>query len=247
MRLTIVGSGDAFGSGARFNTCFLLETARGKLLIDCGASSLVALKAQGLDANGIDAIVLSHLHGDHFGALPFLLLEAQFLARRERPLLIAGPPGTDARVNQIMEAFFPRSTENKWRVSWKVMEIEVGRATDVLGHSVTTTEVLHFSGAPSTALRLSDGERLFAYSGDTEWLDALRDVADGADLFIIECYGYSGKMSGHLTWEILKPRLPELRARRVMITHMNADMLARVDEARAAGVLIAEDGAVTDI
>jgi len=127
------------------------------------------------------------------------------------------------------------------------MEIEVGRATDVLGHSVTTTEVLHFSGAPSTALRLSDGERLFAYSGDTEWLDALRDVADGADLFIIECYGYSGKMSGHLTWEILKPRLPELRARRVMITHMNADMLARVDEARAAGVLIAEDGAVTDI
>jgi ribonuclease BN (tRNA processing enzyme) len=247
MRLTIVGSGDAFGSGGRFNTCFLLETARAKLLVDCGASSLVGLKALGIDPNGIDAILLSHLHGDHFGALPFLLLDAQFLARRDRPLLIAGPPGTAARVDQIMEAFFPRSTENKWRFSWKVMEIEIGRATDVLGHSVTTTQVLHFSGAPSTALRLSDGERLFAYSGDTEWADALRDVAEGADLFVIECYGYSGKLSGHLTWEVLKPRLPDLRARRVMITHMNTDMLARVEEARAAGVLIAHDGAVVDI
>jgi ribonuclease BN (tRNA processing enzyme) len=77
MRLTIIGSGDAFGSGGRFNTCFFLETAKGKLLVDCGASSLVALKAQGLDPNEVDGIVLSHLHGDHFGALPFLLMDAQ--------------------------------------------------------------------------------------------------------------------------------------------------------------------------
>ena len=82
MRLTIIGSGDAFGSGGRFNTCFLLETAKGTLLVDCGASSLVALKARGVDPNAIDGILLSHLHGDHFGALPFLLLDAQFLTRR---------------------------------------------------------------------------------------------------------------------------------------------------------------------
>ena len=78
MRLTIVGSGDAFGSGGRFNTCFWLETAKGTLLVDCGASSLVALKARGLDHARIDGIILSHLHGDHFGGLPFLLLDAQF-------------------------------------------------------------------------------------------------------------------------------------------------------------------------
>jgi ribonuclease BN (tRNA processing enzyme) len=120
MRLTIIGSGDAFGSGGRFNTCFFLETAKGKLLVDCGASSLVALKAQGLDPNEVDGIVLSHLHGDHFGALPFLLMDAQFLMRRERPLLIAGPPGTRTRLDQSLEVFFPRSSTNKWRFSWKV-------------------------------------------------------------------------------------------------------------------------------
>jgi ribonuclease BN (tRNA processing enzyme) len=246
MRLTVVGSGDAFGSGGRFNTCFLVETAKAKLLVDCGASSLVALKALGIDPNGIDAIVLSHLHGDHFGALPFLLLDAQFLSRRERPLLIAGPPGTRARLDALLEVFFPRSTANKWRFSWKVMEIEVGRDTDVLGHSVTTTEVKHYSGAPSTALRISDGRSLLAYSGDTEWVDTLLSVADGADLFIIECYGYSGEMAGHVTWQVLKPQLPELKARRIMVTHLNPTMLARIDEVKATGALVAEDGLVIE-
>jgi ribonuclease BN (tRNA processing enzyme) len=247
MRLTVVGSGDAFGSGGRFNTCFLLETAKGTLLIDCGATTLVALKAHGIDPDRIDGIVLSHLHGDHFGGIPFLLLDAQFLAGRQRPLLIAGPPGTRERLDELLEVFFPRSTANKWRFSWKVMEIEIGQPTPVLGHVVTTTIVEHFSGAPSTAVRLSDGQKTFAYSGDTEWVEELVDVASGADLFVLECYGYSGKMTGHVTWDVLAPRLPDLRARRVMLTHMNPTMLARVKEAKAAGLLVAEDGLVVDV
>jgi ribonuclease BN (tRNA processing enzyme) len=247
MRLTVVGCGDAFGSGGKFNTCFWLETAKATLLVDCGASSLVALKARGLDHADVDGVLLSHLHGDHFGGLPFLLLDAQFLNRRERPLLIAGPPGTRARLDALLEVFFPGATANQWRFAWEVMEIEVGRPTDVLGHTVTTTEVAHFSGAPSTALRISDDQKLFAYSGDTEWVEALVNVAEGADLFIVECYGYSGRLTGHLTWEILKPRLPDLRARRVMVTHMNPTMLAHLDDARSVGVLIAEDGAVSEI
>jgi ribonuclease BN (tRNA processing enzyme) len=246
MRLTIVGSGDAFGSGGRFNTCFLLETAKGVLLVDFGASSLVALKARAIDTNRVDGILLSHLHGDHFGGLPFLLLDAQFLARRERPLLIAGPPGTRARLDQLLEVFFPLSTLNKWRFSWKVMEIDVGGSSEVLGHSVSTAEVVHFSGAPSTALRISDGEKVFAYSGDTEWVETLVSIAEGADLFIVECYNYSGHPSGHLTWTILKPRLKELRARRIMLTHMSPTMLQRLDEMRADGLLIAQDGAVLE-
>jgi ribonuclease BN (tRNA processing enzyme) len=246
MRLTVVGSGDAFGSGGRFNTCFFVESARGTLLVDCGASALVALKAQGIDPLRIDGIVLSHLHGDHFGGLPFLLLDAQFLARRERPLTIAGPPGTRQRLDQLLEVFFPKSTGSKWRFPWQVVEIEVGRDTEVLGHRVLTAEVIHFSGAASTAIRLSDGEKLFAYSGDTEWTDALIPIADGADLFICECYGYAGRLTGHLSWEILKSRLPDLRARRIMVTHMNPSMLARTDEVRAAGVLVAQDGLVVE-
>ena len=242
MKLTIVGSGDAFGSGGRFNTCFFLETAKAALLIDCGASALPALKGQGIEPNRIDVIVLSHLHGDHFGGIPFFLLDSQFLARREKPLTIAGPPGTRARLHAALEVFFPKSTGTKWRFSWSVKEILVGVQSDVLGHSLITAEVIHQSGAPSTALRLSDGERTFAYSGDTEWTDALLPIANEADLFICECYAYSGKLTGHMSWEILKAKLSTLKAKQTMITHMNPSTLARLDEIRAFGVLAADDG-----
>lgn len=247
MRLTIVGSGDAFGSGGRSNTCFWLKTAKATLVVDFGASALPALKAQKLDPNHIDAIILSHLHGDHFGGLPFLLLDYQFLARRERPLLIAGPPGSKERLDAAMEVFFPKVSGTKWRFPWRVQEIAVGVETDVLGHALLTAQVIHQSGAPSTAFRLADGEKTFAYSGDTEWTDALKPIAAGADLFICECYAYAGKVTGHISWEILKPKIPELRARRLMLTHMNPSVLARLDELKAAGVLIAADGLVFDI
>src|SRR5947209_11726045 len=141
MQLTVVGSGDAFGSGGRFNTCFWLETAKATLLVDCGASSLVALKARGLDHGRIDGIVLSHLHGDHFGGLPFLLLDAQFLNRRERPLLIAGPPGARERITALVEVLFPRASGTKWRFPWKVIEIDPKGTSEILGLTVTTTEV----------------------------------------------------------------------------------------------------------
>ena len=245
MKLTIAGSGDAFGSGGRLNTCFRRQTAKATLLIDCGASALPALKGLKLDPNQIDGIVLSHLHGDHFGGVPFLLLDGQF-ARREKPLLIAGPPGTKERLHVLMEVVFPKSTGSKWKYTWEVHEIPLGVETDVLGHSVLTAEVIHQSGAPSTALRLSDGAKVFAYSGDTEWTDALLPIARNADLFVCECYGYSGKLTGHMVWDVLKSRIGDLRARQLMLTHMGPTMLAQIDDAKAAGVLIAADGLTID-
>src|SRR5918995_2502059 len=85
MRLTVIGCGDAFGSGGRFNTCFLIQGASSTILLDCGASSMVALHAGAVDLAAIDAVAISHLHGDHFGGVPFFLLDAQFLTRRDKP------------------------------------------------------------------------------------------------------------------------------------------------------------------
>jgi ribonuclease BN (tRNA processing enzyme) len=247
MRLTIVGSGDAFGSGGRFNTCFQVETAKAKILIDCGASSLVAMRALGLDPNLLDGVILSHLHGDHFGGLPFLLIDAQHLSRRRRPFVVAGPPGTRARLDAALEVLFPSSAATKWQFPWEVIEIEPGRPHEFLGHTVVTAEVSHPAGAPSTAVRFSDGSATLAYSGDTEWTDALPLIADGVELFIVECSGYAGRIPYHLTWEILKPRLHDLRVRRIMITHMNPEVFAHLDEIKAAGVLVAADGDVVEL
>jgi ribonuclease BN (tRNA processing enzyme) len=247
MRVTIIGSGDAFGSGGRFHTCFQLATGQRTVLIDCGASTSVALRAHGVDPATIDAIVLSHLHGDHFGGIPLFLIDAQYMTRRDHPLVIAGPPGSRARIDTALEAFFPGSLKNPWRFAWSVIEIPIGVATDVLGLTVISAEVIHFSGAPSTALRVSDGTKKFAYSGDTQWTDALLPIAKDADLFLCECFDYERDLSGHLSWNTLRGRIADFAARRVMLTHMNPTMLARLDEVRQSGVLIAEDGLVVEL
>ena len=247
MRLTVIGSGDAFGSGGRHNTCFHLAAGERTVLIDCGASAPVGLRARNIDPNSIDAVILSHLHGDHFGGIPFLMLDGQYLSRREEPLLFAGPPGTTDRINAAMEVFYPNSTKAKYRFPWSVTEIPVGQPTDILGLNVLSAEVIHSSGAPSTALRVTDGQKTFAYSGDTQWTEALLPIAAGADLFMVECYDYERDLTGHMNWKTIKQRLADFTARRVMLTHMNHTMLARLDEARAAGVLIAEDGLVLDL
>jgi ribonuclease BN (tRNA processing enzyme) len=247
MRLTVIGCGDAFGSGGRFNTCFFIQSRRAAVLLDCGASSMVALQARGIDTNSIDGVILTHLHGDHFGGLPFFLLYAQFLARRGRPLLIVGPPGTQERLFSAMEIFFPGSSTTKWRFELKIEEMAVGPRCEKLGFEINTAEVLHYSGAPSTAVRLSDGHRTLAYSGDTEWTDALLPIAHDADLFIVECYDFDRRLAGHMNWDDLRTRLPQLNARRIMLTHMNPTMLEQQQKTQELGALVAHDGFVYEL
>jgi ribonuclease BN (tRNA processing enzyme) len=247
MRLTVIGCGDAFGSGGRFNTCFMVEGTRHTILLDCGASTSVAMKTRGISLNAIDGIVLSHLHGDHFGALPFFMLESQFHLRRDKPFTVVGPPGTGERITAAMEVFFPGSSRNTWRFPFTIGEITPGVPDEVLSFAVRTAEVVHQSGAPSTAVRLTEAGKTLTYSGDTEWTDALIPIADGADLFVVECYDYSRSLPGHTSFATLQEKRPLLRAGRIMITHMNPTMLARQDEARAAGLLVAEDGMVIEV
>ena len=247
MRLTIIGCGDAFGSGGRFNTCFMIESGGRTILLDCGASSLVALKARKIDLNIIDGVILSHLHGDHFGALPFFLLDAQFRSRRIRPFTIVGPPGTRERLDAACEVFFPKSSKTVWKYPLGIHVITPGMPDEVLGFAVRTTQVIHQSGAPSTAVRLMQDGKVLSYSGDTEWTDALIPVADGADLFLVECYDYSHDLGGHMNFAELKQKRPQFRAKRVMLTHMNPTMLAHLDEARTEGFAVAEDGLVVEL
>lgn len=110
MHVKFLGCGDAFGSGGRLNTCFLVTRESASFLIDCGASAMISIRRFGVDPNGIAAIVLSHLHADHFGGLPAFILDAQLVSRRTRPLLIAGPNGLATRLDALMEAHFPGST-----------------------------------------------------------------------------------------------------------------------------------------
>ncbi|HEY6336022.1 MAG TPA: MBL fold metallo-hydrolase [Alphaproteobacteria bacterium] len=244
MRVRFLGSGDAFGSGGRFNTCIMLEAEEAACLVDCGASSLIAMRRFGVDPNRIGAVFISHLHGDHFGGLPFLILDGQLVSRREAPLTIAGPPGLRNRLEAAMEVFFPGSSKIERKFALEIVELTPGARALVKGVGATPYEVKHPSGAIPFALRLEFGGRVVTYTGDTEWTDALIAAARGADLLIAEAYFFEKPVKFHLSYADIRDRLRELAPKRLILTHPSADMLARSGEVLHE---LAEDGKVIEL
>ena len=240
LAIRFIGSGDAFGSGGRFNTCLLTSLGRARFLVDCGASSLVALRQQEVDPNELGLVLITHLHGDHFGGLPFLLMDAKHVSRREHPLLLAGPPGLEARLQAAMELFFPGSSAATPRFDLRYLTLSPGESTslpllDSTGRTlaeidVEPFEVSHPSGAPSYAYRIQAGGRRFAYSGDTAWCQGLVEAARDTHLLITECCSYENELKHHLSYKKIQAHRAELATPRIIYTHMNPDMLARIPE-----------------
>jgi ribonuclease BN (tRNA processing enzyme) len=211
-------------------------------LVDCGASSLIAIRRFGVDPNGIDTVFLTHLHGDHFGGLPWLILDGQLVSQRTSTLTIVGPPGTESRLKAAMEALFPGSSTVKRRFEVEVREIEAGSPMTIGTVIATAFLMKHPSGAPSHALRLECCGKVLAYTGDTEWVDDLVPAGRGADLMIAEGYTVERPVKFHLDWATLKRHLPEIAPKRLMLTHMSVEMIAHPPD----GYIAAEDGMIVE-
>jgi ribonuclease BN (tRNA processing enzyme) len=215
VKVHFLGCGDAFGSGGQLQTCFLVSTAQDSFIVDCGASTLIALKAARISPNDITKIFITHLHGDHFGGIPFFILDAQLVSKRTQPLTIVGPP---------------RSSQVKRKFEIRFLELMPRQPQEVDGVLTTAFPVIHFSGAPSYALRLECDGSCIVYSGDTEWTETLLEAAAGADLFICEAYYYEKLMKFHLDYKSLLSHFPEFSCKRIVLTHMNEDLLSRLEQ-----------------
>lgn len=227
---TFVGTGDPLGSGGRLHTCFHVTAPSGRFLVDCGATTMTGLKREGIDRNAIEAIFVTHLHGDHIGGIPYFVLDAQLVAKRTAPLVIAGPPGLADRLRGAMDVMFPGLSDVEQRFEIRIVELEAGRRTAIGPVDVTPFEVVHACGDPPYALRLEVDGKTLAYSGDTEWTESLIDVARDADLFVCESYFYEKEIPNHLDYRTLWAHRDELDCDRLVITHMSEDMLSRLPE-----------------
>ena len=245
VRLQFVGCGDAFGSGGRFNTCFHVTGARANFLIDCGASSLIALKRLGIDRNAIDTIIFTHFHGDHFGGIPYFMLDAQFFARRAQPLTLVGPAGLEDWYGRVMETSFPGSSATRQRFDLHFRPIEAGETAAVNGIDISAYQALHGNpDGPFLAVRVGVEGRTIAYTGDSAWTDGLAAAGRGADLLIAEAYFRDKAVPLHLDLATLEAHLPAIEPRRVVLTHMSDDMLAQRDKVPYEA---AEDGMVVEV
>lgn len=244
MRVQFIGSGDAFGSGGRFNTCFHVSAGGTRFLLDCGASSLVAMNRLDIDRNAIDCILLTHFHGDHCGGVPFFVLDAQFIARRTRPLTIAGPPALEEWFPRLMDTAFAGSSRSTKKFEISLVGIEPGTTWRFQDIEVQPVVVRH-SPPPDICYgyRITGGGKVLAYTGDTEWTDSLIELGRDADLLVSEAYVYDKPVPMHLAYRQLVAQLPAIRPNRLIITHMSEDMLGRGSEIaheRAADGMVVE-------
>lgn len=219
------------GTGGRNNTCFLIDDDLGRFTIDFGASSLVALNAQSIVPDTIDVIYLTHLHGDHFGALPNLLLMREYVSDSVRPLTIAGPPGLEKRIIGLCEAMFPGMWKQDWSYPLDIIEIVPGTPIDVLGRSILTQPVTHYAGPEaSTAIRIETSGKTIAFSGDTGWNDVLVEIAKGSDVFLCDCFDRHDKpFEGHLSYDTLLRNADRLETDRLIMTHLGPEMIHTSD------------------
>lgn len=239
-----VGSGDSFGSGGRFQTCILVDGPDVRFAMDFGTTSLVALRQQGIEHNSIDVILLSHLHGDHCGGVPFLLMDAMLDAKRTRPLVIAGPTDTRSRMYEISEALFPGMHVMEPKFPLEYIEMPVGKLTPVQNLVVTPRPARHTATTNPTALRVEVGGKIIAYTGDGEFTAEMAQVGQDADLLIAECYFYHKPVKWHLNYPELSANEQAFRAKRIILTHMSREMLAHAAEVPQE---CAEDGMVIEL
>jgi ribonuclease BN (tRNA processing enzyme) len=242
MKLTVIGCSDAFSAGGRYHSCYILDTSQGRLMIDCGANSPLALKRAGIDVATIDAIVISHCHGDHFGGLPFLFLDKMFLKRTASPLELLGPQGFQARTEALLDCLYPsiRTMPRPFEVTYR--ELVPGAELLWRGISISAFPVEHYSGTPSLAVRLSDKAETFAFSGDSGWCDGVIDAGRGSDLYLIECSTYSTKLDMHLDYLTLETKFRDIGAKRYVLTHLSDEMLKAAGKIDHKRCILAEDG-----
>lgn len=235
IELTVIGCGDAFNSGGRHHTSFYVKSSSIGLLIDCGTGVCAGLKHNAISSNDVDLIVISHFHGDHYGGLPFFLLEAAVL-KRSKPLTIISPPGCREKVEQLLKLLYPGSSVlNKLTIHFENYEDNITQTISDITISdinINAIPVIHNKATLPHGLRINIGSKVISYSGDTEWTSALEVLAKDADLFICECNFYALSINGHMNYKVLSENLHRLHFKRIMLTHFDNEMLRNQEKVK---------------
>ena len=244
MKVTVLGSGDAMGSGGRNFPAFVLSQGERHVLLDCGPSALPAYKALGLDTRTIEGMIISHLHGDHFGGIPYFFLDFQFLSERSEPITLVGPVGLQRQCEALLQATYPDLLDaHEWAFPIQYRELapgEVYQDRDLLAESFQ----MDHGAQNALGYRIQWGAKVVGYTGDTTWNNRIPVLAEGCDLLVCECFFYDFDHPSHLRYTDLWAHRGEIRSRRIVLFHLGPEML---DRAPLIDMEVARDGMVIDL
>lgn len=219
MRLTVVGCSPAWPNPGGVQSGYLVE-GEGRVLLDCGPGVLARLREREVWPR-VDAVAITHFHLDHWGDLVPWTFGAMFGAGRGTPppeLWL--PPGGV----KTLEAFGDRlGFGSMLEDVFRPREYEDGTPFTAGGLEITPVQLPHFE-LVTFGLRVSDGTRTLAYSGDSAPSPALATLASGVDLFLCEATlaepeGPEDGDRGHLTAGEAVEAFRASGARRLLVIH----------------------------
>jgi ribonuclease BN (tRNA processing enzyme) len=244
VQVTFLGAGDAFNSGGRCHASYLISAPGTLALLDCGATALKALKGAGIAARDLDSILISHLHGDHFAGIPFIILDSIYDQPRQRPLTIVGPPNTESRVRELYRCLYRELSEYPLPFSLEFIEVMPDVRQKVGPIDLLPFRVPHQQKHVSLGYRVMLEGKTVVYSGDTGWTEDLVTQSQGADLFICECCYFETRTEYHLDYPRIAEHAHRFGSRRLVLTHIGREVLAHTNELQHE---LAHDGLVVEL
>jgi ribonuclease BN (tRNA processing enzyme) len=226
VEVRFIGSGDAFGSGGRLQPCILIKDDEHHFALDFGLTALIGLRQQKIEPNTIDLVLFSHLHGDHCGGVPFLLMDAMLGSKRKSPLTIIGPEGIESHIKRMQESLFPGSHIMQPKFKVEYLEINPEKTIPINKLKISAIDARHTATTKPLALKIITDRKTITYTGDGELTNALIDFTAEADLLITECYYFDKPVKWHLNY----PEVQHLKAKKIILTHMHENMLIHKDE-----------------
>ncbi|MBI2962716.1 MAG: MBL fold metallo-hydrolase [Deltaproteobacteria bacterium] len=230
--MTVLGAGDAFGSGGWRQSSYLVRGPSATFLMDAGPTVLAALKDAGQRSDEIDFVLLSHLHGDHFAGLPFMIMEYLYERPRDRELLIAGPAGTEERVLTLFRAMYQEAASRPTTFPIRFQTLAAGQNVTIGGVAVEPFAVPHQVREPSLGFKVRLDGKTVLYSGDSGWTEEFVRRAADVDLFLCECCYWETEVDFHINYPLFERHRPRIGARRLVLCHLGREVLEKLDRVK---------------
>jgi ribonuclease BN (tRNA processing enzyme) len=264
MRLTVLGKSPSWQDAGGACSGYLIEEEGTAVLVDCGNGVFSKLRER-IDYIDLDAVVISHLHADHFlDLVPYSY--ALTYAPRQQPVPVDRWPGTDSPARPELHAppgakqVFRRvvgswGNEDLIEKAFELREYDPSSGIEIGPIRITFQPVPHFTETFAMSISSTNGSGRIVYGADCSPTEVLANFARNADLMLVEATLPRPErtgMRGHLTPGEAGGHAKGAGAKRLLLVHISDELDADWAREEAAGtfggpVEVAKEGAVFEV